>query len=439
MDYFDNNVNKLQKEIVDISQNLNKFKTKNHRTISKILKNLNILVETENKHRNQSVNIIQKNDDIKTNSNSNLNKRNQQRRKKCRSSTLIKKDMISKTQTSNRAKNYYPKYCRTTSDNTNKKDYSRKNLSVNMEYNKINCNYYKTNNNIENPYKINKDIYDDLFNNKNGDYLKNKKQKNNINSYSKYFNINDRLFNNMSKKINNTDNTNNNINFDSINSNSKDSKVNNLNINYAENNEDIAISSNKINKSNISYYNYPTQLTQLLKHNKINSFREKNSVYHNHIKNMKNASIKKISDSDSNNNDNKIKEFMDMLGTNDYNDTKEKIQKLILVENFAKNLAKLYKKENNNKKNINLNEILYWVSYISQYYNNNKEYEIFCKKVMEEYNISDFNEFKNFICNIMENNKKNQCLIGDVKKILNTAPDNIEDSSIINTISIYNN
>ena len=74
----------------------------------------------------------------------------------------------------------------------------------------------------------------------------------------------------------------------------------------------------------------------------------------------------------NNNNDNKIKEFMDMLGTNDYNETKEKLQKLILVENFAKNLAKIYKKENKNKKNINLNEILYWVSYISQYNNNNK-------------------------------------------------------------------
>ena len=108
---------------------------------------------------------------------------------------------------------------------------------------------------------------------------------------------------------------------------------------------------------------------------------------------------------------------MDMLGTNDYNETKEKLQKLILVENFAKNLAKIYKKENNNKKNINLNEILYWVSYISQYHGNNKEYEKFCRKIMEDYNINDFNEFKNFICNILENNKKNQCLIGDAKKM----------------------
>ena len=40
---FDNHVTRLQKEMVDITQNLNKFKNKNHKTISKIINNLNVL------------------------------------------------------------------------------------------------------------------------------------------------------------------------------------------------------------------------------------------------------------------------------------------------------------------------------------------------------------------------------------------------------------
>lgn len=439
MDNFDNNVYKLQKEIVDISQNLNKFKAKNHKTISKILNNLNILVETENKNRKQNLNKNQQNDGIKTNSDVNLNVHNQSRHKKCRSSTLIKKNIISNNQKNNKNKYYHPKYCRTTSDYTDKKDYQRKNLSVNIECDKTNHNFYKTNTNLENMYRINKYIYNDLFSNKNNDYLKNKKHK--INNYTEIFNNNDRLSDELNKKMYNSNNINN-LNFDSINSNNKDDKINNLNnlnFSYGENNEDIAFTSNNINKTNISYYNYcPTQSNQLLKHNKVNSFREKNPIQYSHIKNMKNTYIKKTNEY-NNNNDNKIKEFMDMLGTNDYNETKEKLQKLILVENFAKNLAKIYKKENNNKKNINLNEILYWVSYISQYHGNNKEYEKFCRKIMEDYNINDFNEFKNFICNILENNKKNQCLIGDAKKIINAPLDNIGDSSEVNTITINNN
>ena len=434
MDNFDNNVNKLQKEIVDISQNLNKFKAKNHKTISKILKNLNVLVETETEHCKQSSKKNQQNDDIKTNSDMNLNTHNQPKRKKYRSSTLIKKNIMSNNQINNK-KYYQPKYCRTTSGNTDKKDIYRKNLSVNLECDKINQNYYNTNTNVENQYKINKYIYDDLFNNKKNDYLKYKKQKANIN-YTEYFNNNDQ-FNEMDKKINNTNITNNNLNFDSINNNNK---IDNFYFNYDKDNEETVFTNNNINKTNISFYNYcPTQTNQLPKHSKINSFREKNLTQYNHIKNMKNAYIKKNNDVDVNNSDSKIKEFMDMLGTNDYNETKEKIQKLILVENFVKNLAKIYKKENNNKKNINLNEILYWVSYISQYNDNNKEYKTFCKKIMEEYNINDFAEFKNFIFNILENNKKEQNSIAEEKKTLNSSPDNIGDSSQIATISINNN
>jgi hypothetical protein len=43
MKKFDNHVSKLQREMVDITNNLNKFRNKNHKTISLIINNLNVL------------------------------------------------------------------------------------------------------------------------------------------------------------------------------------------------------------------------------------------------------------------------------------------------------------------------------------------------------------------------------------------------------------
>ena len=43
MKKFDNHVTKLQREMMDITNNLNKFRNKNHKTISLIINNLNIL------------------------------------------------------------------------------------------------------------------------------------------------------------------------------------------------------------------------------------------------------------------------------------------------------------------------------------------------------------------------------------------------------------
>ena len=43
MKKFDNHVTKLQKEMIDITKNLNKFRNKNHKTISLIINNLNVI------------------------------------------------------------------------------------------------------------------------------------------------------------------------------------------------------------------------------------------------------------------------------------------------------------------------------------------------------------------------------------------------------------
>ena len=43
MEQFNHKIFKIKKELTDITYDLNKFKTKNHKTITKIIDNLNII------------------------------------------------------------------------------------------------------------------------------------------------------------------------------------------------------------------------------------------------------------------------------------------------------------------------------------------------------------------------------------------------------------
>ena len=106
MKKFDNHVTKLQKEMFDITNNLNKFRNKNHKTISLIINNLNILsneiannnleYETKNSNKNSqeeksnnSINVY----NIKKNyKNSSLLKKNETNSKSRMNSLLIKKN-----------------------------------------------------------------------------------------------------------------------------------------------------------------------------------------------------------------------------------------------------------------------------------------------------------------------------------------------------------
>ena len=69
MEQFNHKIFKLKKELANITFDLNKFKIKNHRTISRIIDNLNTI---ENKSKTNSINNNNKNN-IKYNVNHSLN------------------------------------------------------------------------------------------------------------------------------------------------------------------------------------------------------------------------------------------------------------------------------------------------------------------------------------------------------------------------------
>lgn len=48
MEHFNHKINKLKKELVDITLNLNKFKTENHSTITRIMDNLSTIPKNSN-------------------------------------------------------------------------------------------------------------------------------------------------------------------------------------------------------------------------------------------------------------------------------------------------------------------------------------------------------------------------------------------------------
>ena len=62
MEQFNNNIFKLRKEIVDITFDLSRFKKRNHKTIKKILNNLNTIHEISKIEKtNFNINIIKNN------------------------------------------------------------------------------------------------------------------------------------------------------------------------------------------------------------------------------------------------------------------------------------------------------------------------------------------------------------------------------------------
>ena len=71
MKKFDNHVTKLQREMMDITNNLNKFRNKNHKTISLIINNLNSLSkEIANNNIEYESNVSNKNSQIEDSRNS---------------------------------------------------------------------------------------------------------------------------------------------------------------------------------------------------------------------------------------------------------------------------------------------------------------------------------------------------------------------------------
>ena len=472
IDVFGNNINKIQNEIIDITNNIYKIRNKNYKSMSSILdkiesklklssssnnlckplsrnKNYSCKKEKNKKYISKSVrepnqgnnNIKSKKDlyysyDIKKN-NLNSNKKN------------IKKDILSK--------NYFPL------NNILTRNKNNHNQKIKLKFNNYK-KYISNNNNNELNNDIDIDKGKKILKHQLFDYNKSTPK-----TYTLHYIYNDNLsddylYNNEDIKINynnnkNINNTNinhkrtlnnkNNINKPlnkSININQKcilkkrnrsSNELKPKNISIQKNDEEYYTQKalNKIpfnynykdyknNSYNFSFYNEQginniapsTYMNNIFQHKiKKNIFREKASKKNYNIENDNHKYIEfyKYNKDDFNS-------IPQLLNTSNPKNCVTKIKALLTYEDFINHIKNLYYKYNDYNNNIKLKDIFFWLyNNININKNNNKNlYEDFCEKIMKKHNISDFENFKIFFNDMIENNKKNVNFMNEMKELL---------------------
>ena len=251
-------------------------------------------------------------------------------------------------------------------------------------------NHFKT----DNKKKKNNTLGDLLLNNKKDfiyfnknkqNYIKHNKRINNINKFQTCYYTN-RNKNSISQKINRKMST------------LKQKNIN-INKNLKDNNEDI-------------HENY--------KNNSDSSFNNININFEKELyKNDESIEIKEINN------------LLKSLKLKNINELKQKLKEYHTTDIFTNKVISLFYKYNTNisKNEIDLNDVLNWISSLAKIKRENEEYKLYCKNLMKENNIKNFKEFKSFIDKILNKNIQNSNFIGGVKKILST---NIDENSDFN-------
>ena len=281
-------------------------------------------------------------------------------------------------------------------------------------------------------FRVDNDYLNDYFDNK---LLTNK----NSEAFNKFYHKNKNIIisKNNSRSINQKYKENKKINNFTLNNGNKylttelvNKKKNNTITNLLFNNKKDFIYFNR-NKQN-----YYKQYNQRNNSNKIKTcyYTTKNNFIINQ-KNRRKINTQDIEEKNSKKYENEetieINDLLKVLKLNNVNDLKEKLRELNNIKKFSKKVVSLYYKFNNisSKDDINLDDILYWISSLSKIKNEKDEYKQYCMKLMRDNHINNFNELKSFIDNILNKNIQNNNFIGGVKKILST---NIDDNSDFN-------
>ena len=170
-----------------------------------------------------------------------------------------------------------------------------------------------------------------------------------------------------------------------------------------------------------------------IKNNQQNNKYLKNNSNQNLIKNIEyiedekyKNNIYKYEDKEKNKNKgtdmNEINKLLRALNVNNINDAIYKVEKLLKFEQYINKMKNLYFENKNNDDNysdkMNLDNNLIWLSNIIKKYNKNEVYKNYCKKIMIDNKIKNFDGFKHFINNILAKNRKNKGFLVEVKNIL---------------------
>ena len=457
MKKFDNHVNKLQREMIDITNNLNKFRNKNHKTISLIINNLNVLsYELANNNAEFDSNTSIKNSQ---NENSKASIEIYKENKKNSYSSFPKSNGINKRNRNNSElseksnDNYMTFFIKNKNNCTNKNNYN---------YSQTPRKQYFRINNIK--YNKNDDYFNGVFDNElkpnqNNQTFNRTNNKNNIQNIYKNNNLSKQDHSKDRRNINNLvlKNENKYLRTELANK-KKNNSITNLLFNnkkdfiyFNRNKQNYFKQNNQQNNTNKIQTCYNTQRNQDNRSQKnprkINNFFEKNiikninkneshdenknnsfndSTFYNLNNNIENENSKKHESENL-----EIKELLKLLKLNNNTDLKKKLKEFYTTTIFVNKVISIFFKNNKDriKDEINLDEILYWILSISNYQKENEEYKKYCKQLMKNNNINNFNELKLFVDKILNKNIQNNNFIGGVKKILST---NIEDNSDFN-------
>ena len=303
------------------------------------------------------------------------------------------------------------------------------------------------------------------------DFLPNKKRSNSINNKNNNLNKDNNFINNIDDKKNQIKKNNfleKNLYNRTINYKTKLSDINHLdrNINnnkydnktYFEYNKEpqinhklITLDNIKNNKkyiinnktiiNDINYNNYKNDdnffnkdINNEILNNKINTFiQEKNN---NNIKNNYKNKIYTQTKSKNYLNKNKliIKQILKLKEKNDLDELINWIKKVKEYHNFVNTIKNLYNIYNiNNYNNNNIYDILLsWINETIKKNQNIKIYESYCKNIINNNKLNNIDEFKFFMNQVLNKNKKNTKFLKGMKKICqdNFVPKVIKGNNI---------
>ena len=363
---------RLQKELINITNNLNSVKNRNNKTMNILLNGLKYM-ENEKSDKNflnfsnkKSINQNKKMNNINMYiNNSRINKRNLQSHLKSNHVSMINLKKSVKKINNNQFFNRNNRI-------SNKKSYENKKASKD-----ISTNYTMDNSSKEKNYFINDfEKYRNVsLNNKNSF---NKTYKPNFPSEN--FNINIEKIN--KRKINNT------------NRNSPIKYIKYRNDEISKNNDNI----------------FTTKKSKIILRNKSTRKNNYSNTY-----NCFNINQKK---------EYELVDILNLLEAKNINDCIPKIKKLLVYKNLIHHIKNIYLEKNNQnkQKEIKIKDILFWSC------SNKNKYEEFCKEIMHENNINDFDNFKIYLTKLIKFKKLDNNLLKGINRIFDGFNNKLESN-----------
>ena len=193
------------------------------------------------------------------------------------------------------------------------------------------------------------------------------------------------------------------------------------------NNHNLTANANQHNKTMSNFGSNYKQKDLLLKNDEYNPKRHNSyrrlDFHNNRIDKNDNYGNKNDNNNDSNLSMNK--EIFNLLKVNNQKACIDRIYELLLYKDFYYKVKNNYDHDKGRiSKKFEINDILVWINKLKK-----NPYEEYCKKIMNNFNINNLNNFKNFIDNMMNEVKTNNYFVNGMKKILcvndiNNMPNN---------------